>query len=74
MLAIKTISKINFAGKWVEFWFAEGGKSERGFDVSCKTYMLNTLTVEMDNDIANYGYVGRRVVINESPILGGDND
>lgn len=66
---IRTISDINFTGKWVEYWFEEEkdirydeylGEDKDNWINSTKNYMLENLVNEADLErhIYRHGYVG----------------
>jgi len=48
------IKKINFEGKWVEFWFYN--PDTHNFDQSCKAYMLHEVDYTPKGYIDNNGY------------------
>lgn len=55
---IKKITRINFTGKWVEFWFECGEKNIERFDACCKSYMLSDVDYTPEGHVDNFGYVG----------------
>ncbi len=64
---ILTITKVNFTGKWVEFWF-DGGKPMIKDDSECyhessKAYMLWDAAEKagLTNEIHNTGFVGKKL-------------
>lgn len=56
---VKTISRVNFSGKWAEFWFEENEKSE-SFHNSSKAYRLWEAVekAELNDHICNNGFKG----------------
>lgn len=63
---ILTIDKINFTGKWVEFWFKEKNDEPVGyvgFHKSSKAYMLwNAVEkANLENEIHNNGFRGKKL-------------
>ena len=66
-LKILTIEKLNFTGKWVEFWFEEDFPRmthKDSYHLSTKTYMLWEVVNKAGvfNDVYNNGFNGIKTI------------
>lgn len=62
---IRTITRVSFSGKWVEFWYEESPKKDTdSFDCCCKNYMFwNCIkTDKLYDDIITNGIKGHKMV------------
>lgn len=68
-----TIQKINYSGKWVEFWFYESNNSDpsRSFDQCCKNYMFGKCIKDAELEDQVF-YEGINSLIGEKIIWLGD--
>lgn len=63
-IKIFTIEKINFTGKWCEFWFEELKEVRKNgkYDQCCKIYMMDMVDFINIGKVATDGYKGKFVV------------